>query len=61
MLCISIYSHMSYNTCTYGEPEYNTKPMSNCATDTALLIPVASLDNRDRSEIAGLKKEKDFI
>jgi hypothetical protein len=60
-LCISIYFHVSYNTCTYGGPEYNNKPMSNCAIDTALLIPVESLDNRDRSEIAVLKKEKDFI
>jgi hypothetical protein len=60
-LCNSIYSHISYYTCTYGEPEYNTTPMSNCAIDTALHILVASLGNRDRSEIAGLKKEKDFI
>jgi hypothetical protein len=35
--------------------------MSNCAIDTALQMLVASLGNRDRSEIAGLKKEKDFI
>jgi hypothetical protein len=42
-------------------PEYNTTPMSNYAIDTALQILAASLGNRDQSEIAGLKKEKDFI
>ena len=61
MLCNSIYSCINYYTCRNGEPEYNTTAMSNCAIDTALRMLVASLGNRDRSEIAGLEKEKDFI